>query len=173
MPITLISLFSVLLLVCCPCIGGKLQQASAGTHAVVFEVSTEYWDVYSHNDCAKLVEFRLYEDGSAEYDLCDQNGKNVTLERKKIVLDKEDIDGLLNLVNQPGFLEAAPQYHSGFRGDDAGWNTMLLYNEMNQAKRVVIRNYFPDSKGIPRSIHEMLSRAFALRQKSEALRPIR
>lgn len=163
-------LFSIVL---SPLASGATQSKASGSHGLVlFEMTTLNWGISNMGGCTRTLDFRLYADGRVEYDQCrkrtlESGSEAECLVRKESKAEKKDIDELIKLVQNSGFLEAIGPAHSGLNGMDVGWNTTLTYRDKGREKRLEIRNYVPESKTIPEWLHKIVNKARSLTSQQE------
>jgi hypothetical protein len=152
--------------------GATQSKASEPPGLVLFEMTTLNWGISNSGGCKSTLDFRLYADGRVEYDQCrkrtlESGGEAEYLVRKEAKAEKKDIDELMKLIQDSGFLEAIGPAHSGLNGTDVGWNTTLTYRDNCREKRLEIRNYVPESKTIPEWLHKIVNKARSLTSEQE------
>jgi len=161
----LILLAALLLLACELNVSFAQSQVPAVLHKVVFEVRTKEWGMVG-NDCMDQVNFRLFDDGLIEFEICDRG----SAQKKDLRITKQETEKFLAFVEASGFLEAAPKYYSGFSGTDVGVESAFIYRRLNGEKEVLVKNYVEASKSIPDSIHRIVARIIELRTTGEKKR---
>jgi hypothetical protein len=161
-----------LLLACLlPGAGFSHIQQSVAPSQIIFEISTKEWGMFG-GDCSQMLNFRLYADGRVEYDICQyknlEGGRaSSSVLGKELKLTAKEVAAFVQLVEQSGFLGAYSGYHSGKTGTDVGADTTIIYRNQNTEKKVLIKNYHPDSKQIPEFIHKLLEKVFELMPKDQ------
>lgn len=159
-------LSAVLFSILSPGLGARSPQEKVARPStqVLFEMTTLNWSAYSSDNCDRALNLRLYADGKIEYEQCRrETSRNfASLVRKESRVQQKDIDELLKLIENSGFLESYGAVSSGLNLVDAGWNTTLTYYAHGREKRLEVRNYMPDSKRIPEWLHKIMSKARSL-----------
>lgn len=160
---------------CSACANPRSTRESTKTSNVILDISTEaYGPVYPTE--GYILDFRLYDNGVLEYDdYPDQNSPNakrgnIALTRKETTLSADDVRELVNIAQQPGFLEARPEYPPLRIATDATFTQTIIYRNQGREKRIVVVDYAPgdaDAKSYyPAALVRLMQRTCQMKAKA-------